>query len=287
MSRTTSPDHTPRRLVGLTGLGVAAALALSACGGSNEPDSTESSDAPNATAASTPADQSGTDTAVEPTDAESATEEPSAEAASEAPELAAVWEDVLVNARQSESVHIESSLSTPEQDVTMDMAGFVDDSSYSGVIGIEGVELNVRGYGEDVFVQGTPEFLEQLGISDQAAEIDGRWIKRPDNVSGSTLSDLHQALFASLPPVDAVQEIEWESEVVDQDGEQLYRYTGTPEDLGEELEIVIDPENYLRSAVLRGLIEEKSLETYAFGDWNSVEPLEPLSDDEIYELPTQ
>ncbi|UBH24742.1 hypothetical protein KW076_00635 [Micrococcus porci] len=235
----------------LTALLGAGALALSACGGDPAPAASSSAEAASSSAAGPTVSTSpnGSDAAAS-SSSESAASESSASdvPAGQAPEAEVVWKDIQQGLDEAESVHILAEIDggSGSEVQRVDLAGDVAGTTVQG--SVTGDSADFTGTMDFIHVGGQT-YLKMDGsgggdASRMAEALDGRWLVDTqgmipvDEMNPQVFLDEMKQEFSTVTDAELAA---MEGEVVQVDGEEMYRYSDD-----SSWTMTVDKDNHVR-----------------------------------------
>lgn len=248
-----------RRLAGITALGAIAALSLSACG-------------------STAPQSEGT----QPASAEQAATPDKVEV----PKLEEIWPEVRENLQKATSVKIKGVLEQDGKDMSVDMAGQVDDSSYAGKITMEDFSMELIGDKTNTYIKPDAAFWEKQGGAAIGDMVGDKWIDS-GQAADTSMSTFYKSFSEEAPEAEEFKGTTYTSEEVDHNGQKVFKYTGKDDDTGQPIVMLISQDKQLirLETQEKGTDDKTSPSTIDFSEWNTVKPFEMPSKDEIADIP--
>jgi hypothetical protein len=225
--------------------------------------------------------------------------------ANSVPALEEVWPEVSESIQNATSVAIEGNVTQGGEDMAVNIAGQIDDSSYSGSVSMGEAQMEMIGNAENTYMKPNGAFYEELGGAPLQELVGGKWLEMPAEEGGFTMSTLWSSFSEDIPKADELGDSEYTREVVDHNGEEVYKYSGTTAEKGEPVAMYITKDNKLvRVEVQQGdgessgepsgeSTDEASASpdagsgtgTVDFSDWDAVEPVEMPAKSEIFAVP--
>lgn len=211
---------------------------------------------------------------------------------SSVPKLEEVWPETRENIQNATSVSIVGEVEQNGDTINLDMAGQVDDSSYSGKIASKGISMELIGNKETTYIKPDAAFWEDQGGSAMMDMVGDKWIEAPAQ-SGMNMSSFYEGFRDDAPEGEEFNDTEYSSEEIEHEGQQVYKYTGTDKDSGEPITLLINKDKQLVRLERQASSEQSEGESsdgagpgaIDFKDWNSVEPVEMPAEDEIFSVP--
>ncbi|QCU77780.1 hypothetical protein E7744_05890 [Citricoccus sp. SGAir0253] len=231
------------------------------------------------------------------------------------PPLEEVWPEVSASIRDAGSVAIDGTIRRDGEEMTVDIAGQVDDSSYSGSLSVGEARVRVVGDAEHTYLKPNAAFYEALGGGAEVGEAVGdRWLRVPADEGGFTMSTFYSGFSEDLPDAAEFGESDYTSEVVRHDGEDVYRYTGMDARDGDPVTLYVSRDHRLLRVEVEGTdpsapssgsaspssgsaspsagaVDPDAADldggsgTVEFSDWDAVEPVEMPAQDEVFTVP--
>ncbi|MCY1157354.1 MAG: hypothetical protein MOP51_374 [Citricoccus sp.] len=222
-----------------------------------------------------------------------------------APALEDVWPEVSESIQNATSVSIEGSVTQGGQDMSVAMSGQIDDSSYSGSVAMGEAQVEVIGNAEKTYLKPNGAFYEDMGGAGLQDLVGEKWLEMPAEDGGFTMSSFWSSVSEDIPDSDQFADSEYTAEVVDHNGEEVYKYSGTSAENGEPVAIYITQENRLVRVEVdqaesgeggaAGASASASPDASAgsdagtgtvdFSDWDAVEPVDMPAQDEVFAVP--
>ncbi|HRO30236.1 MULTISPECIES: hypothetical protein [Micrococcaceae] len=222
-----------------------------------------------------------------------------------APALEDVWPEVSQSIQNAKSVAIEGNVTQGGQDMSVAMSGQIDDSSYSGSVSMGDAQVEVIGNAEKTYLKPNGAFYQEMGGAGLQELVGEKWLEMPAEDGGFTMSSFWSSVSEDIPGSDQFQDSEYTSEVVEHNGEEVYKYSGTSAENGEPVAIYITQENRLVRVEVdqAGQGEGGSADastpaspqasaspdagtgTVDFSDWDAVEPVDMPAKDEVFAVP--
>ncbi|MFC7402067.1 hypothetical protein [Citricoccus sp. GCM10030269] len=226
---------------------------------------------------------------------------------SSVPALEDVWPDVSASIENASSVAIDGSVTQGGQDVSVKIAGQIDDSSYSGTVSMDESDVEVVGNQEYTYMKPNAAFYEQLGGAQLQDMVGEKWLEMPAERGGFTMSTFWDSFSDDIPGTEEFGDSEYTSEAVDLNGEEVYKYTGTQADSEEPVSVYVSKDNKLMrieaenagagsddassassdspSASASDEPTGTGAGTVNFSRWDAVEPVDMPAEDEIFSIP--
>lgn len=215
------------------------------------------------------------------------------------PPLEDVWPEVSESIQNAESVAIEGNVAQGDQDMSVTMSGQIDDSSYAGSVSMGEAQVQVIGNAENTYMKPNGVFYEEMGSAALRDLVGEKWLEVPAEDGGFTMSTFWSSFSEEIPAADEFGDSEYTREVVDHDGEEVYKYSGTSAENGEPVAIYVTKDNKLvrveveqgEDASSENLSAEASASpdagsgTVDFSDWDAVEPVDMPVQDEVFAIP--
>lgn len=236
----------------------------------------------------------------------------SACAGSGVPPLEDVWPEAYDSIQDATSVAVDGTVTQGGQEMTVSIAGQIDDSSYAGDVSMDGVAIEIIGDVENTYMKPNTAFYEQNGGAQLQEMVDEKWLRMPTSEGGFTMSTLWESFIEDIPAGDEFGHSDYTSESAELDGEQVYKYTGDNEDTGAPVSVYLSQDNRLlrveaetrpedgtsgsaspsatasaSEAAASGSPEGAGSGTIDFSRWNAVEPVEMPTEDEVFAVPAQ
>lgn len=218
------------------------------------------------------------------------------------PALEDVWPEVSESIQNAKSVAIEGNVTQGGQDMAVAMSGQIDDSSYSGSVSMGESQVEVIGNAEDTYMKPNGAFYQEMGGAGLQDLVGEKWLQMPAEDGGFTMSTFWSSFSEDIPDSDEFGDSEYTSEIVDHDGEEVYKYSGTSAENGEPVAIYVTKENKLvRVEVEKADSADASPSapasaspdagsdagtgTVDFSDWDAVEPVDMPAKNEVFAIP--
>jgi hypothetical protein len=221
------------------------------------------------------------------------------------PALEEVWPEVNESIQNAQSVAIEGNVTQGGEDMAVNIAGQIDDSSYSGSVSMGEAHMDVIGDAENTYIKPNEAFFEQMGGAPLQELVGDKWLELPAEEGGFTMSTFWSSFSEDIPAADEFGDSEYTREAVDHNGEEVYKYSGTSTENGEPVAIYITKENQLVRVEVQQGKDDSSAEstdeasaspeaspasdtgtgTVDFSDWDAVEPVEMPAKGEIFAVP--
>lgn len=219
------------------------------------------------------------------------------------PALEDVWPEVSESIQNATSVAIEGNVVQGGQDMAVTMSGQIDDSSYSGSVSMDDAEVQVVGNAENTYMKPNGAFYEEMGGAALQDLVGDKWLEMPAEEGGFTMSAFWSSFSEEIPEADEFGDSEYTRELVDLDGQEVYKYSGTSAENGEPVTIYITQDNKLVRVEVEqgedGASDEPTAEgsaspsagaetgtgTVDFSDWDAVEPVDMPAEDEVFAIP--
>lgn len=234
----------------------------------------------------------------------------SACAGSGVPDLQDVWPEAYAAIEDASSVAVDGNVSQGGQEMTVSIAGQIDDSSYAGNVAMDGVAIEIIGNTENTYMKPNTAFYEQNGGTQLQDMVGDKWLQMPAGEGGFTMSTLWESFIADIPAGDEFGSSDYTSEEVELDGEQVYKYTGSTEDTGKPVSVYLSQDNRLlrveaetgasddasgdpsgsaspsaSEPAASGAAAESGTGTIDFSRWDAVEPVDMPAEDEVFAVP--
>lgn len=235
----------------------------------------------------------------------------SACAGSGVPALEDVWPEAYASIDEATSVAVDGNVTQGGQEMTVSIAGQIDDSSYAGNVAMDGVAIEIIGNTENTYMKPNAAFYEQNGGSQLQDMVGDKWLEMPAGDGGFTMSTLWDSFISDIPAGDEFGTSDYTSEKAELDGEEVYKYTGSNEDTGKPVSVYLSQDNKLvRVEADSGSTDEASggsassdasepapesasesataepgSGTIDFSQWDAVEPVEMPAEDEVFAVP--
>ncbi|MFB2572322.1 MULTISPECIES: hypothetical protein [Micrococcus] len=203
---------------------------------------------------------------------------------SSVPKLEEVWPEVREGIQNASSVKIVGEMDQNGQNVSLDMAGQTDDSSFGGKVTADGISMELVGNKEFTYIKPDAAFWEQQGAAAMQEMAGDKWIESPADI-GMNMSSFYEGFRDESPEADEFADTEYTSEEVEHNGQQVYKYTGTDKDSGDPIVVMINKDNQLVRIESQGDSEDSGIGAIDFSEWNAVEPFEMPADEEIFSIP--
>jgi hypothetical protein len=222
------------------------------------------------------------------------------------PALEEVWPEVTGSMDSATSVAIDGNVTRGGQDVTVSIAGQIDDSSYSGNVSMDDAEVEMVGNAEYTYMKPNTAFYGQLGGAALQDLVGEKWLEMPAGQSQFTMSSFWESFRQEIPTAEEFGDANYTAEAVDLNGEEVYKYTGTNADTGEPVSVYVTQDNKLSrvevtKAVADGASESASGSASAsssgpasadsstgaidFSQWDAMAPVEMPAEEEIFAVP--
>jgi hypothetical protein len=217
------------------------------------------------------------------------------------PALEDVWPEVSESIQNAKSVEIDGNVTQGGQDMSVTMAGQIDDSSYSGSVSMGDAQVEVVGNAENTYMKPNGAFYEEMGGAPLQDLVGEKWLEVPADEGGFTMSTFWSSFSDEIPAADEFGDSEYTREAVEHNGEEVYKYSGTSAENGEPVAIYITKDNKLVRVEVQqgedgeGATDEASASpdagsdsgtgTVDFANWDAVEPVEMPADAEVFAIP--
>lgn len=217
------------------------------------------------------------------------------------PALEDVWPEVSESIQNAESVMIDGNITQGGQDMSVTMSGQIDDSSYAGSVAMGEAQVEVVGNTETTYLKPNTAFYEEMGGAPLQDLVGEKWLEVPAEDDGFTMSNFWSSFSEDIPAADEFADSEYTTELVEHDGAEVYKYSGTSAENGEPVTLYIDRDHRLvRVEVQQGEsgedtsgsaspsaspAEDTGTGTVDFSDWNAVEPVDMPDEAEVFALP--
>jgi hypothetical protein len=220
------------------------------------------------------------------------------------PALEDVWPEVSESIQNAKSVAIEGNVTQGGQDMSVVMSGQIDDSSYSGSVTMGEAQVEVIGNAENTYMKPNGAFYHEMGGAGLQDLVGEKWLEMPAEDGGFTMSTFWSSFSEDIPGSDEFGDREYTSEVVDHNGEEVYKYSGTSAENGEPVAIYVTKDNKLvrvevekaesgegepaesgESSASASASPDAGAGTVDFSDWDAVEPVDMPAKDEVFAIP--
>ena len=215
------------------------------------------------------------------------------------PALEDVWPEVSESIQNAESVTIDGNIAQGGQDMSVTMSGQIDDSSYAGSVTMGEAQVEVIGNTETTYMKPNAAFYEEMGGAQLQDLVGEKWLEVPAEEDGFTMSTFWSSFSEDIPGADEFADSEYTKELVEHDGAEVYKYSGTSVENGEPVTLYIDRDHQLvrveveQSESTEGASASPSASpagdtgtgTVDFADWNAVEPVDMPDEAEVFALP--
>jgi hypothetical protein len=217
------------------------------------------------------------------------------------PALEEVWPEVSESIQNAKSVAIEGNVTQGGEDMAVNIAGQIDDSSYSGSVSMGKAHMEMIGNAEKTYMKPNEAFYEEMGGAPLQELVGGKWLEMPAEEGGFTMSTFWSSFSEDIPKADELGDSEYTSEVVDHNGEEVYKYSGTSAENGEPVAMYVTKENKLVRVEVEQGADESTADstdeasaspdagsgtgTVDFSDWDAVETVEMPAKSEIFAIP--
>lgn len=236
------------------------------------------------------------------------------------PPLEDVWPEAYASIEEATSVAVDGNVTQGGQEMTVSIAGQIDDSSYAGNVSMDGVAIEIIGNSENTYMKPNTAFYEQNGGAQLQDMVGEKWLRMPAGEGGFTMSTLWESFIGDIPAGDEFGNSDYTSEPTELDGEQVYKYTGSNEDTGAPVSVYLSQDNRLlrveaqsgseggasgdstpstspsddpstspsattSEASGSGSADESGAGTIDFSRWDAVEPVEMPAEDEVFVIP--
>jgi hypothetical protein len=239
----------------------AVAITVAGCSSSEEP--------PAATSAPT-AEDTADDTASETTDeAAETTDAAPGELDGDVPAFADIWEEVIANSSNAESLTADLSTNQGGEEITFYLSGQLDDSNFEIRANLPGQQVEMVMADGRMYLRGDQGFLESTGMPAPEAAA-GTWIVLPEGMDigdDFSLQGLWRDAFSDFQMPESTEVKE--SELTEVDGVEAYRYLVT--DDGADVEVWVDAAELMLLKV-EGSDGGEGV-SMTFKDWNAVGPI--------------
>lgn len=196
------------------------------------------------------------------------------------PTLEDTWGEVRQNLIDAESVTVKGQGDMQGSEMTLDLSGYTDDSFIKGSIDQgNGQSMELIGDAENGYMKPGEAMLQQMGIGSMADQVGDKWIEMPTG-SAVKFSDFYDSFTEDIPSEDEDMG-DYESETVDHNGQEVYKYSGTTDD-DEPVALFINKDKELVRVEAESDGEPVNID---FENWNAVEKTEMPSADEIFTIP--
>ncbi len=218
------------------------------------------------------------------------------------PPLEEVWPEAHASIQEASSVSVDGSVAMGGQEMTVAIAGQIDDSSYAGNVTMGEVALEVIGDTEYTYMKPNTAFYEENGGTELQELVGDKWLQMPAEQGGFTMSSMWSAFMDDIPTAEDFGDTEYTSEKVELNGEEVHKYTGQDEENGNPVSVYLSQDNKLvrvETGVASG--DEASASPSAsasgegsedvdsgvidFSQWDAVEPVEMPAEAEVFAVP--
>ena len=161
------------------------------------------------------------------------------------PSLEEIWPEVDSSIQDATSVDLDGTVSQQGRQMDISLAGQIDDASYAGHFSMDGAEVDVIGNAEYTYMKPNTRFYEELGSARLQDMVGERWLELPAGQGGWTMSGMWESVLADIPSAEDIAGTEFTAETVELEGEEAYRYSGTPSTTGQPIVLYISPDHRL------------------------------------------
>ena len=105
--------------------------------------------------------------------------------------------------------------------------------------------MEMIGNAEKTYMKPNEAFYEEMGGAPLQELVGGKWLEMPAEEGGFTMSTFWSSFSEDIPKADELGDSEYTSEVVDHNGEEVYKYSGTSAENGEPVAMYVTKENKL------------------------------------------
>lgn len=205
----------------------------------------------------------------------------------EPPPLSEVWPSVRASVSDATSVRVSGDVRQGGGTVDVELAGALDDSSYTGRLIEEEGTVDVVAADDTTYIRPDEAFVSAQGGTTFKDVDPDLWISLPSGRDGAfSMSTFYEGLVSALPEADAFDGQEPQAQTLRLDGERVFKYSDV--DTGDgQVSLYINQDDELVRLEVDADDQEKDgpAGSIDFREWNEVPPVEAPPEDQVYQRP--
>lgn len=205
----------------------------------------------------------------------------------EPPPLSEVWPTVRDSVNDATSVRVSGEIRQGAGTVDVELAGALDDSSYTGRLLQEDGTVEVVAADDTTYIRPDEAFVAAQGGTTFNEVDPGLWIALPTGREGAfSMSTFYEGFVSALPEADAFDGHAPEAQTLRFGGERVFKYSDV--DAGDgQVSLYINEDHELVRLEVEGRDQEKDgpAGTIDFRDWNEVPSAQAPPEDQVYQRP--